>query len=89
MPALDELVKPHIESFNALVEQDDGGKGILQVEAEDLGEKVVFDGKEVEGMPRGSKISCEPCFFLCFSFVLALTNPFRSGGRARRCKDCG
>ncbi|GHJ88216.1 hypothetical protein NliqN6_4618 [Naganishia liquefaciens] len=56
-PSLDELVKPHIQSFNALMEGSDGkGKGLLQLGVEDLGTKVVFDGKG-EGGVGGNKIS--------------------------------
>jgi DNA-directed RNA polymerase I subunit RPA2 len=60
-PALDELVSPHIESFNALIEDESvlGGKGLLQVGVEEVGEKVVFDGVATEGRPFGTKISCE------------------------------
>ncbi|OCF60309.1 DNA-directed RNA polymerase I subunit RPA2 [Kwoniella mangroviensis CBS 10435] len=58
VPALDELVQPHIQSFNALIE-DEGNKGLLQLGVEDIGEKVVFDGKEWDNDPTGfgSKIS--------------------------------
>jgi DNA-directed RNA polymerase I subunit RPA2 len=71
--ALEELVKPHIESFNALL--DDGGTshkmssdgeanlpdgpGILQLGVNDIGQKVVFDGRAAEGKPFGNKITCE------------------------------
>ncbi|KAI5449924.1 hypothetical protein NCC49_003933 [Naganishia albida] len=56
-PSLDELVKPHIQSFNALMESSDGkGKGLLQLGVEDLGSKVLFDGKG-EGGVRGNKIT--------------------------------
>ena len=58
IPALDELVKPHIESFNALLEDDQGNKGLLALGVEEVGSKVVFDGKATEGMPWGNKISC-------------------------------
>jgi DNA-directed RNA polymerase I subunit RPA2 len=58
IPALDQLVAPHIESFNALIE-DDAGKGLLQLGAEDLGERVVFDENEGVGRPLGKKITCE------------------------------
>lgn len=57
IPALDELVKPHIESFNALLEDDQGNKGLLALGVEDVGSKVVFDGKASEAMPWGNKIS--------------------------------
>ncbi|WVR09206.1 hypothetical protein IAU60_006268 [Kwoniella sp. DSM 27419] len=61
VPALDELVAPHLQSFNALVE-DEGhpeGKGLLQLGIEDIGEKVVFDNKPFEGENGefGTKIS--------------------------------
>jgi hypothetical protein len=57
-PSLDELVKPHIQSFNALMEGSDGkGKGLLQLGVEDLGSKVVFDGKG-DGGAGGNKITC-------------------------------
>ncbi|ORY29133.1 putative DNA-directed RNA polymerase I polypeptide 2 [Naematelia encephala] len=57
IPALDELVRPHISSFDALVE-DESGKGLLQVGVDDIGEKVVFDLKgNDEQKPFGSKIS--------------------------------
>lgn len=59
VPALDELVAPHISSFNALIEDDGnpGAKGLLQMGVEDIGEKVVFDGKGSEG-GLGTKLSC-------------------------------
>jgi hypothetical protein len=57
-PSLDELVKPHIQSFNALMESSDGkGKGLLQLGVEDLGQKVLFDGKG-DGGVGGNKITC-------------------------------
>lgn len=57
---LEELVRPHVESFDALTEGgDDGTPGLLQMGVEDIGEKVVFDGKGTELMPYGSKITCE------------------------------
>ena len=58
IPALDQLVAPHIESFDALIE-DEAGKGMLQLGVEDLGERVVFDGREAEGLPLGTKITCK------------------------------
>jgi len=58
IPALDELVAPHLDSFNALIE-DEGKKGLMQVGVEDLGERVVFDGKGRDEQPWGSKIACK------------------------------
>ena len=57
-PALNELVKPHIESFNALMEDSSGtGKGLIQLGVEDLAPRVVFDGRREDGS-FGNKISC-------------------------------
>lgn len=56
---LEELVRPHIESFDALTEgSEDGTPGLLQLGVQDIGEKVVFDGKPTEKMPFGNKITC-------------------------------
>lgn len=70
VPVLDELVRPHLDSFNALVENaeefkgGDGsvagqGKGLMQLGVEDIGEKSIFDGKPDENRPFGAKITCE------------------------------
>lgn len=61
VPALDELVRPHLESFNALVEDgpDGTGKGLMQLGVDDIGEKCVFDGLVEPGKPFGNKVSCE------------------------------
>ncbi|KAK4683850.1 DNA-directed RNA polymerase I subunit RPA2, partial [Tremellales sp. Uapishka_1] len=56
-PALDELVRPHIESFDALIEDGTEGKGLLQIGVEDIGEKVVFDGKPTDRCKFGTKIT--------------------------------
>lgn len=57
--ALEELVRPHVESFDALTEgSDDGTPGLLQLGVADIGEKVVFDGNANEHMPFGNKITC-------------------------------
>ncbi len=60
-PALDELVKPHIESFNALMDDSEknGGKGLLQLGVEDIGNKVVFDQKGADEGRLGNKITCQ------------------------------
>jgi hypothetical protein len=50
VPALDELVKPHIDSFNALLEdpasEASGGGGLLGLAVRDITEKVIFDSTE-------------------------------------------
>lgn len=62
VPALDQLVSPHLESFNALVEDDQTGQGLLQLGVESIGKKVVFDGQASASKPWGNKISCELFF---------------------------
>lgn len=42
-PLLEEAVKPHVGSFNALTEGPNGG--LLNEGVKDIGEKVIFDGK--------------------------------------------
>lgn len=57
IPALDELVAPHIDSFNALMEDgENGSKGLLALAVEDIGAKVVFDGKKPG---EGNRLSSE------------------------------
>lgn len=50
VPALEQLVRPHIDSFNALLEdpaaEATGGGGLLGLAVRDITEKVVFDGSE-------------------------------------------
>lgn len=56
IPALDELVAPHIESFNALLEDPVTGKGLLALAVDDIAAKVVFDGKKPG---QGNRLSSE------------------------------
>lgn len=68
VPILNELVAPHIESFNALFDDsglpsgDGVGTGLLSLAIRDIGEKVVFDytGREDEHGNRGlgNRMSC-------------------------------
>ncbi len=50
VPILNELVSPHIESFNALFDDSglpagDGiGRGLLSIALKDIDERVIFDG---------------------------------------------
>jgi DNA-directed RNA polymerase I subunit RPA2 len=59
VPILNEFVQPAIESFNALFddsglsEGDTDGKGLLTTSLKDIGERVVFDGRGVEGEESG------------------------------------
>jgi DNA-directed RNA polymerase I subunit RPA2 len=58
-PALQEMVAPHIEAFNALTEFGVGKKtGLLDLALQDIGSKVVFDQR---GSGLGNKLSCT-CF---------------------------
>lgn len=50
-PALLAAVQPHIESFNAVTNED----GLLDLARQDIGVKSVFDGKDGQ---LGNKISC-------------------------------
>lgn len=62
IPALDELVAPHIESFNAILEDSaGGGKGLLALAVDDIGAKVVFDSKKPG---QGNRLSSELTFFI-------------------------
>lgn len=66
IPILNELVAPHIESFNALFDDsglphgDGDGRGLLSLAIADIGERVVFDGKGSSGDStiRGNRLSC-------------------------------
>jgi len=72
IPLLDELAKPHIESFNALFDEsgldpgDTDGRGLLSLGIKDIGPKTVFSGP-AKGEPNsenslGTKLTreCEP-----------------------------
>lgn len=47
--AAHELIRPHLESFNALFEGENGGRGLLDLAVKDLEQKVVFDQKDGKG----------------------------------------
>ncbi|TFK93629.1 beta and beta-prime subunits of DNA dependent RNA-polymerase [Polyporus arcularius HHB13444] len=61
VPILNEFVTPHIESFNALFDDsglpagDGDGKGLLRLGLEDIGKRVVFDGKGDIGLESGQR----------------------------------
>ena len=66
---LDQLAKPHIESFNALFDDsgldqgDTDGHGLLSLGIKDIGPKTVFSGT-AKGEPPGenplrTKLTCE------------------------------
>lgn len=52
-PKLHKLIEPHIESFNALFEQD----GLLEKSIEDLPYRIAWDGKGADNS-RGNKLQC-------------------------------
>ncbi|KDQ21118.1 hypothetical protein BOTBODRAFT_152148 [Botryobasidium botryosum FD-172 SS1] len=60
VPILNELVAPHIESFNALFDDsglpngDGDGRGLLSLGIKDIGSKVVFDRPGTIGEPGSS-----------------------------------
>ena len=69
IPVLEELAKPHIESFNALFDDsgldrgDTDGRGLLNLGIKDIGQKAVFS-RAVKGEPNsenpwGSKLTRE------------------------------
>jgi DNA-directed RNA polymerase I subunit RPA2 len=55
-PALQEMVAPHIEAFNALTEFGTGSStGLLDLALQDIGSKAVFDKR---GSGLGNKLTC-------------------------------
>ena len=67
VPILNELVAPHIESFNALFDDsglplgDGDGRGLLSLGVADIDERVIFDGTgqpDEKGQPNwGNRMS--------------------------------
>lgn len=61
IPILNEFVTPHIESFNALFDDsglpsgDGDGRGLLHLGLEDIGKRVVFDGRGDIGTESGQR----------------------------------
>ncbi|TFK17118.1 DNA-directed RNA polymerase I polypeptide 2 [Coprinopsis marcescibilis] len=59
---LNEFVAPHIESFNALFDDsglpsgDGDGRGLLSLGLQDIGERVVFDGRGVDSESWGNRM---------------------------------
>ncbi len=53
-PLLEEAVKPHVGSFNALTEGPDGG--LLNLGAKDIGTKTIFDSNDVDRLGNKLKI---------------------------------
>ncbi|KAL7282695.1 hypothetical protein ACG7TL_004169 [Trametes sanguinea] len=61
VPILNEFVTPHIESFNALFDDsglpagDGDGRGLLHLGIEEIGKRVVFDGRGDVGAESGQR----------------------------------
>ena len=55
-PEAHKLIEPHIKSFDALFEEQDGTLGLLSLAVKDLDPHVIFDGKGPEGS-RGNKLT--------------------------------
>jgi DNA-directed RNA polymerase I subunit RPA2 len=51
-PALQAAVQPHIESFNAILDQG----GLLELGLQDIGVKSFFDGAENGPNPKGNRL---------------------------------
>ena len=82
VPILNEFVTPHIESFNALFDDsglpagDGDGRGLLRMAIEDIGKRVVFDGRGDIGSESGQQgwgngLTSEYCYEL---LLLARSN---------------
>jgi hypothetical protein len=71
-PALQEMVAPHIEAFNALMEFGVGKKtGLLDLALQDIGSKAVFD---MHGDGLGNKLSCTSLQHSVFTISCSTTN---------------
>lgn len=55
-PVLHELVAPHVESFNRLFKDSDGGPGLLDKAIEDIPSRVIFDGNSNSGDKWGNRL---------------------------------
>lgn len=61
VPILNEFVTPHLESFNALFDDsglpagDGDGRGLLHLGIEEIGKRVVFDGRGDIGSESGQR----------------------------------
>lgn len=77
-PALEEIVRPHIASFDALTDLNGDGTGLLQLGVQNILPKVVFDGKKRDGQPLGNKLTCRFfCLWLTRCLAMWLTaSPF-------------
>jgi hypothetical protein len=59
VPSLEELVAPHIESFDSLFD-DTHGSSLIQLAIDDMTPRVIFDGSGGEQHPtNGNKLECE------------------------------
>lgn len=56
VPSLEELVAPHIQSFDALFADPATGKGLLELAVSDITSKVIYDGKGKEQGRLGNRL---------------------------------
>lgn len=75
VPSLEELVAPHIQSFDALFSDPATGKGLLELGVADIPSKVIYDGKGKEQGRLGNRLESK----LLHSFLTQLPHFFRSG----------
>lgn len=59
VPNLEELVAPHIQSFDALFSDPVTGKGLLELAVNDITSKVIYDGKGKEQGRLGNRLECK------------------------------
>jgi DNA-directed RNA polymerase I subunit RPA2 len=85
-PILNEFIKPHLESFNALFDDsglpvgDGDGLGLLSLAIKDIGERVAFDSKGAVGPGNepghwGNRMSSELAELvqkMCYSQIFSL-----------------
>lgn len=56
VPSLEELVAPHIQSFDALFSDPATGKGLLELAVNDIPSKVIYDSKGKEQVRSGNRL---------------------------------
>jgi DNA-directed RNA polymerase I subunit RPA2 len=56
VPSLEELVAPHIQSFDALFSDPATGKGLLELAVNDIPSKVIYDGKGKQQGQLGNRL---------------------------------
>lgn len=63
VPSLEELVAPHIESFDALFD-DTHGPSLIQLAIDDMMPRVIFDDSgNTQSPPNGNKLESKRSIF--------------------------